>query len=142
MSLTSVGRPQKFAPGGPSSRTPQRNRLPSSLSANSTVAAKHGQPSSAVTGVMAVSLQAADNLPWASQLPASRALRKILRVSPERYLNCTATLAIGRPGLLGSAPSRPSPSFGSPTEHGHNVFSLLRWMIHFPTPRHTRRQDP
>src|SRR6516164_5786185 len=93
-SFISVGMPHKFAPDGPSSRTPQRNFLPTSLSSKSTSAVKQGQPSSALPEVIGVSLQVCAKRPDLSQLPASRALRKMSRLSPVKYLNCTAVFVI------------------------------------------------
>src|SRR6516165_6805263 len=94
LSFTSVGIPHTFGPDGPSSRTPQRKRLPTSLSSSSTVAVKHGQPSSAMPGIIGVSLHVCASRPELSQLPASRALRKMSRLSPVKYLNCTAVFVI------------------------------------------------
>jgi hypothetical protein len=86
--------PHKFGPDGPSSRTPQRNRLPTSLSSKSTLAVKQGQPSSALPGVIGVSLQVCAKRPELSQLPASRALRKMSRFKPVKYLNWMTILAM------------------------------------------------
>jgi hypothetical protein len=97
MSVTSVGTPQTFGAPGLSSRTPQRNRAPSPASSSSTVAVKHGQPSSAMPANIGVSLQTSENRPAPSQFPVRRALRKICRVSPVRYRNRTAIFTISAP---------------------------------------------
>src|SRR5215813_1637477 len=86
--------PHRLGPDGPSSRTPQRNGLPISLSSKSTFAVKQGQPSSALATVIGVSLQVFASRPELSQLPASRALRKISRFRPVKYLNWTGILAM------------------------------------------------
>src|SRR5262249_19148205 len=92
----------------PSTTTPHSNRLPTSLASRSIVAVKHGQPSSAIPGVIGDSLQLVDDRPEASQLPLIRALRNSSRRNPVRYRNVTDSFAMDASIQLAFLAEKPS----------------------------------